>query len=123
MNSAFSNSAKSLLPEMSLPLDSPQNMEWAVRIILGIVFVGSGLVAIAPYVQRSEATYLPPVTATERDYYTQQIQLTYQRLASPTHTSTDHLYLADTLANIGEREAATQAYLRSMSHDSHPHTH
>jgi len=101
----------------------PPSMAWAKWTILGIVLTGGGLVAIAPLLQPTTTIYLPPNTQEEQAFYNQQIRQYSQKLTQPNHTAEDHLLLADALANAGERESATQAYLEYMSHEKTPHRH
>ncbi|MBD1913661.1 MULTISPECIES: hypothetical protein [unclassified Leptolyngbya] len=102
---------------------SQDQMSLAKWLIFAIVMAGSSLVAIAPTIRPSAAIYLPPTTAEEYDYYQQQIRQYSEAVAQPNHTIADHLRLADALANAGERESASRAYLATMTHSPKSHTH
>lgn len=120
-----------------IPLKFPQKVYFSIcpvwsyfdeirirnNIILGIVLMGISLIVAAPFLQSTRVIYLPYNTKAERDYYARQIRKYNHLLLEIDHTAEDHLHLANALASIGEREAATQAYIRFMSHGSEPHTH
>ncbi|MBD2158136.1 hypothetical protein [Leptolyngbya sp. FACHB-16] len=123
MSFLFPSSPKKVIPDVQLSFDSAIEIEHAKHIILAILVIGTGLVALAPMLKPTRAIYLPPVTQAERDYYIQKIHNYNQQVAQPNHTQEDHLHLADALANIGEREAATEAYLQAMSDHTVPNAH
>jgi hypothetical protein len=114
---------RKLYPSVQLSLGSTDEIERTKQIILAILIIGTGLTILAPVLQAPRPIYLPPITQPERDYYSQKIHTYSQQLAEPKHTQVDHLRLADALANLGEREAAAEAYLKAMEDHSKSHTH
>lgn len=112
-----------LYPSVQLSWGAADAVEYTKQIILAILILGTGLMILAPVLQAPRPVYLPPTTQPERDYYVQKIHSYSQQLANPTHSQFDHLRLADALANIGEREAAIEAYLQAMSDHSKLHAH
>lgn len=123
MNSLWPTMPESADTEPQINLIPHNQMALAKWMIFAIVMAGSSLVAIAPTIRPTAALYVPPSTAVEHDYYQEQIRQASAALSQPNHTTADHLKLADALANAGEREAASQAYLDAMTHESKAHTH
>jgi hypothetical protein len=112
---------KKVFSSIHIPSDSEIDIEHARQIIFAILIIGTGLITLAPVLLQSpRVIYLPPVTSIEHDYYAQKIHDYSEQATQPAHTQADALRLADALANIGEREAATEAYLQAMSDYAKP---
>lgn len=137
MNSPVSRSAQNnadqtsvkqfaqLLVSQSAGSSRRSSWQWLILVTAAIV---NGLILVYPAQKASTATQtntqtvLPPVSKSVKEHYASEIER-YNKLLQGSHAQQDHIALADALANVGCREAATEAYKAVMSHDSQSHTH
>lgn len=112
----------------SLSFTPANRKSWLNSLIVLTGAIANGMILFYPVqgfsnpVFSASPTVLPPLTESAKAHYTAELER-YGKQLQNVHTQQDHRAIADTLAHLGCREAATRQYEIAMSHGLTAHSH